>query len=393
MDKKMTSGEIAKRAGVSQKAVRLYDEKGLLKPSEYTEGNYRLYDNEALLVLEKIIALKHIGYSLEEIRDNLIAEKEMDITESLKHQLEIMEEKKHEMERLIDCIKGVLIRSNGEPDWDNVAEVIRMIQMDQGADEHHFEALKHTADATDWYVKIYESLEIKEDARVLDLGCGYGKLWRNNWSSIPQNTMITGYDLHGSWADDFATYITENEKKLSGNTHISIEWKDVEAPESWCRRNEPQGYTNVIAHYLMGFLKDKELLIQRAAEALDAGGMFSCNGYEVSREHEFWKECLEAMRLDVGFISEQQKVQQKECEEFEKTLEKYFERVEPVTLSNKMKYDNPVELYERLYERYPEKKKYIAEHEKQIKEYFCELVEMKKEVIIDTSAQFWHCYK
>jgi len=47
MDKKMTSGEIAKKVGVSQKAIRLYDEKGLLKPSEYSEGNYRLYDKES----------------------------------------------------------------------------------------------------------------------------------------------------------------------------------------------------------------------------------------------------------------------------------------------------------------------------------------------------------
>ena len=58
MSDKMTSGEIAKKAGISQKAVRLYDQKGLLKPSDYTEGNYRLYDKEALLILEKIIALK-----------------------------------------------------------------------------------------------------------------------------------------------------------------------------------------------------------------------------------------------------------------------------------------------------------------------------------------------
>ena len=34
MEKKMTSGEMAKKAGVSQKAIRLYDEKGLLKPTE-----------------------------------------------------------------------------------------------------------------------------------------------------------------------------------------------------------------------------------------------------------------------------------------------------------------------------------------------------------------------
>ena len=49
MEKKMTSGEIAKKVGISQKAVRLYDEKGLLKPSDYSEGNYRLYDKEAFV--------------------------------------------------------------------------------------------------------------------------------------------------------------------------------------------------------------------------------------------------------------------------------------------------------------------------------------------------------
>ena len=62
-DKKMTSGEIAKKAGVSQKAVRLYDEKGLLKPTGYSEGNYRLYDEGSLEILEKIVALKNIGFS------------------------------------------------------------------------------------------------------------------------------------------------------------------------------------------------------------------------------------------------------------------------------------------------------------------------------------------
>lgn len=69
----MTSGEIAKKAGVSQKAIRLYDEKGLLKPAGYSEGNYRLYDEVSLQVLEKIVALKQIGFSLEEIRDNTIS--------------------------------------------------------------------------------------------------------------------------------------------------------------------------------------------------------------------------------------------------------------------------------------------------------------------------------
>lgn len=179
----------------------MYDEKGLLKPSEYSEGNYRLYDKEALLVLEKIIALKQIGFSLEEIRDNLVAGKNMDITETLNQQLEIMEKKKQEIERSIGCIRGMLARTKGQPDWNDVAEIARMIQQDQGADERHFHALKYTAEQKDWYVTLYESLEVKEESRVLDLGCGYGKLWRNNWKDIPKQVTVKGIDLPDK-ADD-----------------------------------------------------------------------------------------------------------------------------------------------------------------------------------------------
>lgn len=105
MEKKMTSGEIAKKVGISQKAVRLYDEKGLLKPSDYSEGNYRLYDKEAILILEKIIALKQVGFTLEEIYENLILGKNMDITESLNQQLELMEKKKQELEKQLPVLR------------------------------------------------------------------------------------------------------------------------------------------------------------------------------------------------------------------------------------------------------------------------------------------------
>ena len=54
MKEKMTSGEIAKQAGVSTKALRIYDEKGLLKPVGHSEGNYKLYDKSSLIILEKI---------------------------------------------------------------------------------------------------------------------------------------------------------------------------------------------------------------------------------------------------------------------------------------------------------------------------------------------------
>ena len=190
MEKKMTSGEIAKKAGVSQKAVRLYDEKGLLKPSDYSEGNYRLYDKEALQILEKIVALKAIGFSLEEIRDNLVAGDAVDIEEALRMQLKVMEEKRWQIEKVITSINRTLERKDKKLDWDDVAEIVQNVSIDLKADEGHWDALLHTSQELDWYVKVFRSLDIKKNEKVLDLGCGFSKLWRNNWTDIPVGTKV-----------------------------------------------------------------------------------------------------------------------------------------------------------------------------------------------------------
>lgn len=392
MEKKMTSGEIAKKVGISQKAVRLYDEKGLLKPSDYSEGNYRLYDNEAILVLEKIIALKQIGFTLEEIYENLILGKNMDIVESLNQQLEIMEKKKLDIERTIACIRGMLTRTKSRPDWNDVAEVARAIQMDQEADKRHFEALEHTAIDRDWYEVIYDTLDLKKNSRVLDIGCGFGKLWRNNWKRIPRNIKVDAVDLHGSWADDFERFVTENTYELAKDTAFYFIWEDVQKDELWAQL-QAETYDYIIAHYLLDFLGDITGFISRVAAVLKKGGMFSVNGFEVSNEHYFWRKCFSDMELKAAFIDEKVKVEEKQKNRFVELLQKHFLTVENITLDNSMRYDNSKNILERLYQRYPENKKYIEENEKQIKRYFDEILENEGSVVVDNSSSFLHCFK
>ena len=393
MDKKMTSGEIAKKTGVSQKAIRLYDEKGLLKPSDYSEGNYRLYDKEALLVLEKIIALKQIGFSLEEIHDSLIAEKNMDIVKTLNRQLEVLEAKKYEIEKSITCIKSVLLRGQEEPDWDSVADIVQAIRKDQGADERHWEALKHTADEVDWYVKIYNTFDFKANSRILDLGCGYAKLWRNNWQDIPGQVSIDGYDLRGSWADDFEKYVEQNKESLATGTTVNLYFEDVEEEKTWQAINEKDSYDYIIAHYLFSFIKEKEMLVQRVAAKLKEGGMFSCNIQDVSREHVFWKELFEDMKLSPTFTVKKAEEAKQKQEEAIRMLQKYFAKVENIKICNIMKYEDAEELFGRLCEKYQDSKKYFAENEKKIKDYFTGLIAGQGAVMVPTNSDFQRCYK
>ena len=62
-------GQIARRSGVSAKALRLYEQRGLLKPCTHSEAGYRLYGPEALRSLMQIIVLKRSGFTLAEIAD------------------------------------------------------------------------------------------------------------------------------------------------------------------------------------------------------------------------------------------------------------------------------------------------------------------------------------
>jgi len=62
------SSQFAQKASVSVRTLRYYDKMGLLSPSQYSGSGYRLYSNEDLLTLQNILALKFLGFSLEEIR-------------------------------------------------------------------------------------------------------------------------------------------------------------------------------------------------------------------------------------------------------------------------------------------------------------------------------------
>jgi DNA-binding transcriptional MerR regulator len=61
-------GDLAKRVGLSVRALHHYDAIGLLSPSARSESGARLYGVQDLVRLHRIQALKELGYSLPDIR-------------------------------------------------------------------------------------------------------------------------------------------------------------------------------------------------------------------------------------------------------------------------------------------------------------------------------------
>jgi DNA-binding transcriptional MerR regulator len=119
---------------VSVRTLRFYDRIGLLAPSGRTEAGYRLYGEGDLARLEQILALKFLGFSLDEIK-RVLQESPLGMREALEQQCAMLRERRMRLESVIQATEQAerLLRTD-ESDWAAVASVIRAIQMNQNND-------------------------------------------------------------------------------------------------------------------------------------------------------------------------------------------------------------------------------------------------------------------
>ncbi len=78
----MQIGEVAERTGLSLRAIRYYEEVGLVRPSARTTGGFRLYTEPDVARLNLVKRMKPLGFSLDETRDLLAALDALDRTDN-----------------------------------------------------------------------------------------------------------------------------------------------------------------------------------------------------------------------------------------------------------------------------------------------------------------------
>jgi DNA-binding transcriptional MerR regulator len=128
------SGQFARKAAVSIRTLRYYDQEGLLAPSQYSEAGYRLYTDQDLVNLQQILALKFLGFSLDEIKALLRAHPRS-LRDVLAQQKVMMEAKRSQLDGIIQAIgETEKLLQTGQCDWDALVHVIQVIQMEQNRD-------------------------------------------------------------------------------------------------------------------------------------------------------------------------------------------------------------------------------------------------------------------
>jgi DNA-binding transcriptional MerR regulator len=130
-----TSGQFARRAAVSVRTLRHYDQVGLLSPTQRSPAGYRLYSDADLGTLQQILAWKFLGFPLEAIQALLQVESRQ-LPEVLSQQRTMLRAKRDHLDAVIRALERTAdLLAAGVPPGDSLIQILEAM---------------HVADQQDW---------------------------------------------------------------------------------------------------------------------------------------------------------------------------------------------------------------------------------------------------
>lgn len=124
-DDLMLIGEIADFFGVSRKAMRLYEKKGIIKPVNVDASNgYRYYSAEQVQQLNALLELKALGFSLDEIKmiTDGEATKEL-LLKMLEKKQQAWQEAMNSAKYKAECLDGIISNLQSSKSAEKIAEM------------------------------------------------------------------------------------------------------------------------------------------------------------------------------------------------------------------------------------------------------------------------------
>lgn len=264
------TGQFAKLANVSERTIRYYDKIGLLKPSFVMENGYRQYSDLDLLKLQKILSLKHLGFSIEEIFPMVMDN--TNLKESFELQIDLIEDKISHLQSLKDALK----RASQTPDlsWNMILSLVQLSNEETNIIEQYKNAKnlndrillheKYSTNKQGWFNWLFNQIDFSRVNRLLELGCGNGKLWQEHRIDLRNREIFLSdisegmvEEVRNKLGSDFNCIVADAEK---------IPFKD-------------EYFDSIIANHVLFYLNDLNLGLKEIRRVLKPNGILYCSTY------------------------------------------------------------------------------------------------------------------
>ena len=333
----MKIGEFAKRSGVTVKTLLHYDKIGLLKPSQKTDSGYRIYCEDDFLKLQQITTLKFIGLSLSEI-SHILHESGENLESMISIQKKALEEKKKHIESVISVFNKAenKAKENGFLDANNLINIIKITNMEKSVKEQYksdknlnlrSNLHSYNNNKVDWDKWCFNQIDFIKNARILELGCGPGKLWYKNKDNIDNTLNIT--------LSDFSKSMLKIAKDKLQEINQNFIYKEINAEDI---PYEDESFDVVIAQHMLYFVPNIEKALAEIKRVLSQGGMFyvSANSCDSMAElNKLAEKFAPNLGLDNNGFSNRF-----DLENGKSILEKYFSEINIEILEGKIIVDD-----------------------------------------------------
>lgn len=306
-----TSGEFAKMAHITVRTIRYYDKQNILKPSYVNESGARFYTDEDFARLQQILLLKYLGFSLEDIRDMTIGDPDYHmLRNSLNLQLKLVKDRIEQMQLVARAIEDTTdaIDNNQEINWSQMLNLIHLTSMENTLKAQYQNATNisarirlhklYTTNQQGWFPWVFEQCRITDHMHVLELGCGNGALWKENFSKIPKHCSILLNDISEGMLRDTRREISSLEHTISGNSRelpnpaasgTTLSKKERFTFQSFDCHTIPyadNSFDLVIANHVLFYCNDLNIVLEEVRRVLKPDGHFVCSTYGASHMQE-----------------------------------------------------------------------------------------------------------
>jgi DNA-binding transcriptional MerR regulator/trans-aconitate methyltransferase len=268
-----TTGQFAKLANVSQRTIRYYDKIGLLKPSCILKNGYRQYSEKDFIRLQKIITLRNLDFSIEDIFSMMSSEETL--KDSLHLQSSLVQAKINNLQNLKEAldIAASSIEKNAF-DWSNLISLVQMSQDNSSIINQYMTSKnldvrialheKYSQNPMGWFPWLYSQIDFQGVNRLLEIGCGSGELWKNNTLNLRNREFFLSDSSEGMVSE-------VREKYGSAFNCIVADCEKIPFKDAY--------FDCVIANHVLFYLQNLHQGIAEICRVLKPDGVLYCSTY------------------------------------------------------------------------------------------------------------------
>lgn len=374
------TGQFAKLANVSERTIRYYDKIGLLKPSFVMENGYRQYSDLDLLKLQKILSLKHLGFSIEEIFPMVMDN--TNLKESFELQIDLIEDKINHLQSLKDALK----RASQTPDlsWNMILSLVQLSNEETNIIEQYKNAKnlndrislheKYSTNKQGWFNWLFNQIDFSKVNRLLELGCGNGKLWQENRIDLRNREIFLSdisegmvEEVRNKLGSDFNCIVADAEK---------IPFKD-------------SYFDSIIANHVLFYLNDLNLGLKEIDRVLKSDGIFYCSTYGKNHMKEI-TEIVQNFDSRIN-LSNRSLYDIFGLENGEDILSKYFSNIQRMDYQDSLEITESKPLIDYIMSCHGNQNEILGPRLNEFKEYIEKLFENNGKIVVTKQAGLFIC--